>query len=49
MGELFKKQTVLIVDDAKGNINVLAELLRTDFKIKAATSGEKAVVVQKLK
>ena len=39
MNELIKQQTILIVDDAKENINVLAELLRPDFKIRAATSG----------
>jgi diguanylate cyclase (GGDEF)-like protein len=43
MDELSKQQTVLIVDDAKGNINVLSELLRADFKIRAAISGEKAL------
>jgi diguanylate cyclase (GGDEF)-like protein len=45
MDELSKQQTVLIVDDAKANINVLAELLRMDFKIRAATSGEKALEI----
>lgn len=43
MDEMSKQQTILIVDDAKGNINVLAELLRADFKIRAATSGAKAL------
>lgn len=45
MDELSKQQTVLIVDDAKENINVLAELLRADFKVRAATSGEKALEI----
>lgn len=45
MDELSKQQTILIVDDAKSNINVLSELLRSDFKIKAATSGEKAIEI----
>ncbi len=45
MDELSKQQTILIVDDAKENINILAELLRTDFKIRAATSGEKALEI----
>lgn len=45
MDELSKQQTVLIVDDAKGNIKVLAELLRAEFKIRATTSGEKALEI----
>jgi len=45
MNELAKQQTILIVDDAKENINVLAELLRPDFTIKAATNGEKALEI----
>jgi len=45
MDELSKQQTILIVDDAKENINILAELLRPDFKIRAATSGEKALEI----
>jgi len=45
MDELSKQQTILIVDDAKENINILAELLRTDFKIRAATGGGKALEI----
>lgn len=45
MDSLSKQQTILIVDDAKTNINVLAELLRLDFKVRAATSGEKALEI----
>ncbi len=45
MNELAKRQTILIVDDAKENISVLAELLRPDFKIRAATNGEKALEI----
>lgn len=45
MDALSRQQTILIVDDAKENINILAELLRTDFKIRAATSGEKALEI----
>ncbi len=45
MDELSKQQTILIVDDATGNINILSELLRADFKIRAATSGEKALAI----
>jgi len=39
------QQTILIVDDVKGNINVLSELLRDEYKIKAATSGERALSI----
>jgi diguanylate cyclase (GGDEF)-like protein len=45
MGENIVKQTLLIVDDAKENIHVLAELLEADFTIRAATSGEKALEI----
>jgi diguanylate cyclase (GGDEF)-like protein len=45
MDKLLKQQTVLIVDDAKENITLLIELLRSDFIIKAATSGEKALEI----
>ena len=45
MNALSKQQTILIVDDAKENINMLAELLRSDFKIRAATNGEKALEI----
>ena len=40
-----KKQTILIVDDVAANIEILAELLRPDYKIRAATSGEKALKI----
>lgn len=43
MSERSVKQTLLIVDDAKENIHVLAELLEANFVIRAATSGEKAL------
>jgi len=43
--QLSKQQTILIVDDVKENIHVLSELLREDFKIKAATNGEKALSI----
>jgi len=45
MNRLTKQQTLLIVDDAKENINILAELLRSDYIIRAATSGEKALEI----
>jgi diguanylate cyclase (GGDEF)-like protein len=41
--EMQKRQTILIVDDAKSNIDILAELLKSDYKIRAATNGQKAL------
>lgn len=43
MNKQFDQPTILIVDDAKENVSILAELLRSDYKIRAATSGEKAL------
>lgn len=45
MDDLQKSQTILIVDDAVANINILAELLRPDYKIRVATNGEKALEI----
>jgi diguanylate cyclase (GGDEF)-like protein len=45
MENLFELQTVLIVDDSKANIAVLAEVLRQDYKVRAATGGEKALEI----
>ncbi len=41
------KPKVLIVDDERLNINVLNELLRDDYKVMVATSGEQALNVVK--
>ncbi|MCX6074839.1 MAG: diguanylate cyclase [Campylobacterales bacterium] len=40
-----KKPTILIVDDATANIQLLAEILGNDYSIKIATSGEKALQI----
>ena len=40
-----ERQTILVIDDAPENIDVLAGLLKTKYKIKAAPSGEKALAV----
>ena len=42
---MIKQQTILIVDDAKANIDILADLLKSDYKIRAATNGEKALEI----
>ena len=39
------KKTILIVDDTPANIDLLKGLLREGYKIKAATSGEKALAI----
>ena len=41
MNEPMKRQTILIVDDVKANIDILAELLKAEYKVRAATDGEK--------
>ncbi len=38
-----RKATILIVDDAPENIAVMTALLKGEYRIKAATSGEKAI------
>ncbi len=40
-----REKTLLVVDDAPENIQLLSGLLKGKYKIKAATSGEKALVV----
>ena len=39
------KKTILVVDDAKENINILGELLKEDYNVRAAINGEKALVI----
>lgn len=38
-----ERATVLVVDDTPENIQILRELLRADYKVKAATDGDKAL------
>ncbi|MEE9913737.1 MAG: two-component system response regulator [Deltaproteobacteria bacterium] len=45
MNEQLKKQTVLIVDDEAGNINILTELLMPEYEIRIAKNGEKALQI----
>jgi CheY-like chemotaxis protein len=40
-----REKTLLVVDDAPDNIQLLSGLLKEKYKIKAATSGEKALLV----
>lgn len=38
-----QKQTVLVVDDTPENILILTAILQTDYRVKAATSGPRAI------
>ncbi|MBU1170522.1 MAG: response regulator [Proteobacteria bacterium] len=40
-----KKQKILVVDDVSENIEVLIELLKSDYKMVAAKNGEKALAM----
>src|SRR4030065_172161 len=42
-GSLERRPRILIVDDAHENLHVLINILRDDYVISAATSGEKAL------
>lgn len=39
------KATILIVDDTPINIQILSEILKNDYHLKVATSGEKAIEI----
>lgn len=39
------KATILIVDDLPANLTLLGNILKDDYKLKATTSGEKAVAI----
>lgn len=39
------RQTVLVADDTPENIDLLSGLLRQDYRVKVATSGEKAIAI----
>jgi len=45
MSNLAEKQTILVVDDAPENIDVLNGILSDTYKIKAAINGEKALKI----
>jgi putative two-component system response regulator len=40
-----ERQTILVVDDAPENIDVLSGILKERYKVKAATSGERALKI----
>lgn len=43
--ELSRKCTVLVVDDTPDNLSLMSDLLRTDYKVKLAPSGERALQI----
>ncbi|MDH4419516.1 two-component system response regulator [Acidovorax sp. HMWF029] len=43
--ELSSKCTVLVVDDTPDNLSLMSDLLRTDYKVKLAPSGERALQI----
>ncbi len=45
MAETSDKQTILIVDDTPQNVELLGAALGADYRIKAATSGERALKI----
>ncbi|KAB2928113.1 MAG: two-component system response regulator [Dechloromonas sp.] len=45
MSSLLGKQNILVVDDTPENIDLLSEILRDDYRIRVATSGEKALQI----
>jgi putative two-component system response regulator len=45
MTNLLPKQSVLVVDDTPDNIDLLTEVLSDDYRIRVATSGEKALKI----
>jgi putative two-component system response regulator len=45
MSQLLPKQSILVVDDTPENIDLLSELLKDDYRVRVATSGEKALKI----
>src|SRR5574343_218038 len=45
MPSLLPKQCILVVDDSPDNIDLLSEILRDEYRIRIATSGEKALKI----
>jgi len=49
MTSVGEKRTVLVVDDAPANLQIVNSILRDDYKIRIATSGAKALELVKVK
>ncbi len=45
MDKPIKRQMVLVVDDTPENITVISEILQRDYRVKAATTGERALAI----
>ena len=45
MANVREKPTILIVDDTPANLSLLSEILKQDYRTKAAVSGEKALKI----
>ncbi len=43
MNHILKRQTILVVDDAPENLEMLSVILKGDYTVKVATSGKKAI------
>ncbi len=39
------KSTILVVDDTPANVSLLSEVLKADYRTKAAVNGEKALKI----
>ena len=48
MSILIEKQTILIVDDTPANLALLSDVLKSDYRIKIAVNGEKALQLSAL-
>ncbi|MGB9241912.1 MAG: SpoIIE family protein phosphatase [Candidatus Acidiferrales bacterium] len=49
MANVEEKKTVLVVDDAPANLQIVNSILKDEYKIRVATSGAKALVLVKVK
>jgi serine phosphatase RsbU (regulator of sigma subunit) len=49
MSNVGEKRTVLVVDDAPANLQIVNSILKEDYKIRIATSGAKALDLVKVK
>ena len=45
MSSFLPKQSILIVDDTPENIDLLSEILAADYRVRVATSGERALKI----
>ncbi len=43
--DLIEKRTILVVDDTLDNLSLMANVLKDDYKVKVANSGEKALKI----